>query len=151
MSANAPAQVLSFVPEWFQLESCPANSPLTAEFGESGDAGPAAMRCLRKKDSLRQRHELMTFFGPVCSEDCDLAAYQDPAYQVLPESPSPSFQYARVARRCATRPEPLAALIDPAQIPFSSGQKPATSDGMSGHHASESKCDEYRLLVCVVR
>lgn len=56
---------------------------LAAEFGDSGDAGPAAMRCLRKKDHVRQRHELMTFFGPVCSEDYDLAAFQDPNYQVL--------------------------------------------------------------------
>ena len=55
-----------------------------AEFGESGDACPAAMRCLRKVEHVRQRHELMTFFGPVCSEDCDLPTFQDPAYQVLP-------------------------------------------------------------------
>lgn len=50
-------------------------------FEDAGEAGVTAMRCLRQADALRQRHELMSYFGETCAEDVDLPAFDDPAYR----------------------------------------------------------------------
>lgn len=52
-----------------------------AGFEDAGEAGVTAMRCLRQADAVRQRHELMSYFGETCAEDVDLPAFDDPGYR----------------------------------------------------------------------
>ena len=54
---------------------------LSAEFEDAGEAGVTVLRCIRQADPVRQRHELMAYFGESCAEDVDLPAFQDPVFR----------------------------------------------------------------------
>jgi hypothetical protein len=54
---------------------------LCAEFEDAGEVGVTVLRCVRRADPVRQRHEMMAYFGESCAEDVDLPAFQDPVFR----------------------------------------------------------------------